>query len=253
MFKRDKSVDRNMCFVLMPFRPELDPVYEKIKEIVVIHKKLSCIRADDIYSTGIIIKEIWDSIQQAQVIIADVTGKNPNVFYEMGLAHAIGKDIIIIAQTIDDIPFDLRHRRLIIYDQKRLEEFEVRLSKTIEGVKWKPIEIVQWLATGNQNIRIGLSSPTDKMTVHQTPIESSGRVVGVVSNDLHCYIQGFVITDRSPLYARGPQGESGPSRSARHHRRKEKSDLRPDCARLAAGPETVDCPNSGNNEATSPG
>ncbi|MCX5687966.1 MAG: hypothetical protein NTV71_04965, partial [Candidatus Omnitrophica bacterium] len=196
MFKHDKLVDRNFCFVLMPFLPELEPVYEKIKEIVVLHKKLSCMRADDIYSTGIIIKEIWDSIQQAQVVIADATGKNPNVFYEMGLAHAIGKDIIIIAQTMDDIPFDLRHRRLIIYDLKRLEEFEVKLSKTIEGVKWQPIEIVQWLSTGNKNIRIGLSFPTDKTAVHQTPIESSGRVVGLTSSDLHLYIQGFVITDR---------------------------------------------------------
>jgi hypothetical protein len=196
MFKENKSVDRNLCFILMPFRDELEPVYKKIKEIVVIDQKLSCMRADDIYSAGIIIKEIWDSIQKAQIIIADATSKNPNVFYEMGLAHAIGKDIIIITQTMDDIPFDLRHRRLIIYDTNRLEEFGIRLSKTIEGLKWKPIEIIQWIITNNKDIRVGLSSPTDKMTVHKTPIEALGRVVGLPSSDLHFWIQGFVITDR---------------------------------------------------------
>ncbi len=196
MFKQDKSVDRNLCFVLMPFRDEREPVYKKIKEIIVIDQKLSCMRADDIYSTGIIIKEIWDSIQKAQIIIADATDKNPNVFYEMGLAHAIGKDIIIITQSIDDIPFDLRHRRLIIYNTNRLEEFGVKLSKTIETLKWKPIEITQWITTNNKDIRVGLSSPTDKMTVHKTPIESLGRVIGLPISNLHFWIQGFVITDR---------------------------------------------------------
>jgi hypothetical protein len=196
MFKKDKSVDRNLCIILMPFRNELELVYKKIKEIVVVDQKLSCLRADNIYSTGIIIEEIWNSIQKAQIIIADGTGKNPNVFYEMGLAHAIGKDIIIITQTIDDIPFDLRHRRLIVYDINRLEEFGVILSKTIDEVKWKPIEITHWITTNNKDIRIGLSFPTDKITVHNTPIESIGRVVGLPDSGLHFWIQGFVITNK---------------------------------------------------------
>jgi hypothetical protein len=196
MFKQDKSVDRNLCFVLMPFYPELEPVYKKIQEVVVIDHKLSCLRADNIYSVGIIIKEIWDSVQTAQIIISDATGKNPNVFYEMGLAHAIGKDIVIIAQSIEDIPFDLRHRRIIIYDPHRLDELEIKLSKTIDGLKWKPIDIIQWLTTENVNIRVGLSFPTDKTTVHKTPIETSGRVVGLPDNDLHFWIQAFVKTDK---------------------------------------------------------
>ena len=192
----DTSVDRNLCFVLMPFRDELELIYKIIKEIVVLEHKLSCMRADDIYSAGIIIKEIWDSIQKAQIIIADATGKNPNVFYEMGLAHAIGKDVIIITQTIDDIPFDLRHRRIIIYDTNRLDEFGIKLSKTIETLKWKPIKIVHWISTNNKNIRVGLSSPIDRMTVTKTPIEALGRVIGLPSSDLHFWIQGFVITDK---------------------------------------------------------
>jgi len=55
MFKRNKRINRNLCFVLMPFREKLEPVHRKIKEVVVLEHRLSCIRADNIYSTGIII------------------------------------------------------------------------------------------------------------------------------------------------------------------------------------------------------
>jgi nucleoside 2-deoxyribosyltransferase len=60
-------------------------------------------------------RDIWKQINQAKVVIADLTFKNPNVFYELGLAHAIGKPVVLIAQTIDDIPFDLRSVRIVIY------------------------------------------------------------------------------------------------------------------------------------------
>jgi len=201
MLKQDKLVDRNSCFVLMPFLDELEPVYKKIKKIVVDDQKLSCIRADAIYSPGIVIEQIWGKIQEAQIIIADATGKNPNVFYEMGLAHAIGKDVIIIAQKMNDIPFDLRHRRIIIYNTNQLDEFGVRLSKTIAELKWKPIEINQWITTNQKNIRIGLSFPTDKMIVHKRLIEATGCIVGLPGKELHFSIRGFVITDK--VYEQG--------------------------------------------------
>jgi len=196
MFKRNKRINRNLCFVLMPFKKNLEPVYKKIKEVVVLEHGLSCIRADDIYSTGIIIEEIWDKIQEAQVIIADATGRNPNVFYEIGLAHAIGKEVIIITQTMDDVPFDLRHRRVIIYDLGNLEEFGIKLSKTVDALKWKPIEIKHWIDTNSKSIKVGLSFPVDKITVHETPIAATGRIVGLPNNDLNFWIQGFVITDK---------------------------------------------------------
>ena len=148
----------------MPFREKLELVHRKIKEVVVLEHRLSCIRADNIYSTGIIIEEIWDKIQEAQVIIADATGRNPNVFYEMGLAHAIGKEVIITAQTMDDVPFDLKHRRVIIYDPGNLEELEIKLSKTVDALKWKPIEIKHWIDTNSKSIKVGLSFPVDKIT-----------------------------------------------------------------------------------------
>ena len=201
MFTQDKTIAKNLCFILMPFGDEMVPIYNKIKEIIADDHKLICLRADDIYSAGIVIQEVWDNIQKAQIIVADITDKNPNVFYEMGLAHAINKNIIIIAQKEDDVPFDLRHLRVIIYDKNRLEDFGVKLSKSIERLKWQPFEIIQWLTTDKNEVRIGLSTPIDQMTMNKTPIESMGRVVGLPNTDLNFRIQGFVITDK--IYDQG--------------------------------------------------
>jgi hypothetical protein len=131
MFTTTEPLRRNFCFVIMPFRDEFDAIYEKVKEVAVLQHAMVCERGDDIYSAGIIIEEVWAKICEAHLVIAEATGKNPNVFYEMGLAHAVGKDVIILTQQVDDIPFDLRHRRVISYSSTRLDVLAVKLSKTI--------------------------------------------------------------------------------------------------------------------------
>ncbi len=200
MFTITKCEDRNLCFVLMPFRQDLYAVYETIKAVCLIHGMV-CQRADDIYSDGIIIEDIWTNICEAHIIIADATGSNPNVFYEMGLAHAIRKPVIILAQSIADIPFDLRHRRMIPYKVDCLDLLAQRLTKTIGSLKWSPPEIKQWIATDKEDIKIGISSPTGGAVVDKTPIEASGRVVGLPLGELGFWIRGFVKTDR--VYPQG--------------------------------------------------
>jgi hypothetical protein len=194
MFARNKFVDWHLCFVLMPFQHSLYPVYTWIKDVANEHG-LSCIRADDISSVGVIVDQIWGKIQEAQIIVADATNKNPNVFYEMGLAHALGKDVIILAQSIDDIPFDLRHRRAIVYNIDQLNEVTNSFSAAIEELMWKPVEVKQWLETSDKNIRIGLSFPTDKTTVQETPIPAFGQIVGLTANPTNSIV-GYVITNR---------------------------------------------------------
>ena len=75
-------------------------------------------------------------INEAKVIVADLTERNPNVFYEVGLAHAIGKEVILLAQSVEDIPFDLRHLRTIIYknDYRGQTELHETLKKTITAI-----------------------------------------------------------------------------------------------------------------------
>src|SRR5438067_1790775 len=108
MFPKVKSFDRDLCFVLMAFKKEMTGVYEVIKTVAQANGMI-CQRSDEIYSTNIIIDEIWTRICEAQIVIADATGQNASVLYEIGLAHAVGKNTIILSQTLNDIPFDLRH------------------------------------------------------------------------------------------------------------------------------------------------
>jgi hypothetical protein len=71
--------------------------------------------------------DIRRSIEKARVVVADLTGRNPNVFYEVGIAHTLNKDVLLLSQSMSDVPFDLRHRRVLVYDYtpkgcKRLEK-----------------------------------------------------------------------------------------------------------------------------------
>jgi len=95
---RDVKPTQDLCFVLMPFIASLDRLYrEKIKPTVEACG-FKCLRADDLFSPTPILEDIWIHICKSKVIIADVTGRNPNVFYEMGIAHTVGKPVIIVTQ-----------------------------------------------------------------------------------------------------------------------------------------------------------
>jgi hypothetical protein len=122
-------------FVLMPFSPELKPIYTDHIGKVTKGLDLSAARADDFFNTHDIIQDVWQGIATSKLIVADCTGKNPNVFYEIGIAHSVGKPVILISQTLDDIPFDLRHRRVIIYKYTPpgMMEFEKQLTETIRS------------------------------------------------------------------------------------------------------------------------
>jgi hypothetical protein len=120
-------------FVLMPFEEGLRPIFLDHIKTVAASLNLRVGRADDFFSSNSVVHEIWAAICNAKVVIADCTRRNPNVFYEIGLAHAIGKTTILISQQLEDIPFDLRHLRAIIYDftPRGMREFEAVLTATL--------------------------------------------------------------------------------------------------------------------------
>lgn len=134
----DFIINEQLVFVVCPFKDEFNAIYEdQIKAVVESEMSMQCIRADEIYSNGPIIEDIWRLINEARVIVADLTERNPNVFYEVGLAHAIGKEVILLAQDVNDIPFDLRHLRTIIYknDFRGQNALHESLKKTILNFK----------------------------------------------------------------------------------------------------------------------
>lgn len=128
----------NTCFVLMPFGDYHDMYYSDLYSPAIKDAGFDPERADSIFTTGTVMEQIWDRIQKASVLVAELTGKNPNVFYELGLAHSHGKPVILIAGTLDDVPFDLRHVRIITYDIKRPkwgEELKRDLVKYLRSAK----------------------------------------------------------------------------------------------------------------------
>ena len=104
------------CFVMMPFGQWFDQYYQEIYSPAIKEAGFEPLRADELFSTGTVVEQIWEQVEKAPVLLADLTGKNANVFYELGLAHAAKKPVdVLTAETIDDVPFDLRHLRIIIY------------------------------------------------------------------------------------------------------------------------------------------
>lgn len=102
-------------FVLMPFAEELSDVYRYLIADALTSAGYDVNRADDVLSQNNILSDIVSGIVSSDLIVADLTGANPNVYYELGIAHALNKNVILLTQDINEIPFDLRSYRVISY------------------------------------------------------------------------------------------------------------------------------------------
>jgi hypothetical protein len=112
--EREFVYDDSLVFVIMPFgEPWSDRVWEHIKRIIADYG-MSAERADNRHGP-VVTEDIWRGIVEARVVLADVTGWNPNVFYELGIAHTLGKDVVLMTQPSARLPFDTQGFRHIIY------------------------------------------------------------------------------------------------------------------------------------------
>jgi len=136
------SIDNSLVFVLMPFDDDLTDIYQNIVKplIETPSYNLKCKRADDFKTNKTIIQDIWKAICESKIIIADLTRLNANVMYELGIAHTIGKETILIYQASDEedikFPFDLAHIRRIEYENNAIggRKLESELKATIESI-----------------------------------------------------------------------------------------------------------------------
>lgn len=108
------EIESDLVSVMMPFSREFDRTFETIKSACRRHA-LRCERADDIWDEPEVMQDVFSMIYRSSVVVCDFSGRNPNVCYEAGIAHTLGKNVIPIAQTKDDVPFDLAHLRFIKY------------------------------------------------------------------------------------------------------------------------------------------
>jgi hypothetical protein len=129
---------KRRCFVVMPFgEQDLEVVYDDyIKPVIEERCGLACERGDDLFGSNVIMDDILSAIQRADLVLADLTRKNANVFYEVGICHALDKPVLLLAQTIDDVPFDLRHRRVLLYEYsaRGCKQLEFALPENVSAV-----------------------------------------------------------------------------------------------------------------------
>ena len=128
----DPSKKNDSCFVIMPFGGYFDKYYSDIYKPAIEAVGLFAKRADDLSRPGTIVQDIWTYTKDSRIVLADLTDRNPNVFYELGLAHALAKPAILITNSMTDVPFDLRALRVIEYD-KNFSNWGQLLKEKVEN------------------------------------------------------------------------------------------------------------------------
>ncbi|MEW6212609.1 MAG: hypothetical protein AB1631_30065 [Acidobacteriota bacterium] len=128
----NRAIGRKVCFVVMPFKQGMRPVYDSIA-MALREEQWAVTRADEIALPRRITDSIMEAISMSDLVVADITGNNPNVFYELGVAHAIGCDVILLTQD-ERIPFDISIEKAIIYKpHQRGREEMVKKLKHLAG------------------------------------------------------------------------------------------------------------------------
>lgn len=127
-------VQQDQLSAMMPFDARFSGVYEAIGRAAE-RANMRCDRVDGIWENHSVIQDVISLIDRSAVVVCDCTGRNPNVFYEIGIAHSLGKEVILITQSGDDIPFDLRHLRYLQYlnNGEGLSELESRLTARLQS------------------------------------------------------------------------------------------------------------------------
>lgn len=121
-------------FVLMPFGDEFNDIYHFGIKQAANDSGYYCERVDEQVFEGSILSRIYNQIEKADIIVADLSRKNPNVFYETGYAHALNKSVILLTQNAEDISFDLKHYPHIIYN-KNIKNLGEELIKKLNWFK----------------------------------------------------------------------------------------------------------------------
>jgi hypothetical protein len=131
----DLNVDPLLVFVLTPFGEEYRESYDAI--VKVCHDiGLKCVRGDEENASGEILTHILRLMLKARLVIANVGGRNPNVYYELGLAHALDKSTILVSQELEGVAFDIRSQRILIFDS--ISSLSSRLLPMIARILRRP-------------------------------------------------------------------------------------------------------------------
>jgi len=205
------------AFVYMPFKKELQDLYESGIKKTLEDLGWTCHRSDERFDTPEIICTICKNTQESSLIIADLTGRNPNVFLEVGLAFGLEKHVVLLSQNLGDIPFDARTFRVFIYNPLELSDLKRKIQVLVENLKPEPkmaevsvfesrcaqkkkikaepteplIEIfigstkdtIEWLPTSQENLELVRAAPytleVESITPRRNRFEFTSRSVDI--------------------------------------------------------------------------
>ena len=124
------------AFVIMPYDDTFDELYKEFIVAVLSGVGFTVTRADKVISSASIMANIIRGIKESCIVVADLTGGNANVYYELGLAHALHKPVIHLSQDVDGLPFDISGHRVISYSThfSAMEEAKKDLANAAAGV-----------------------------------------------------------------------------------------------------------------------
>ena len=191
----ETTAPKPFIFILMPFGLQFSDIYKFGIKGAAEDVGAYAERIDEQIFTEGILERIFNQISKADVIVADMTGRNPNVFYEVGYAHALGKVVLLLTQNVDDIPFDLKHRPHIVYAGK-IETLREKLAKRLiwainETSKKGKQNLLESFLISQSGVEIPLANSSDKI-----PILEQVRFSHIKD---HFYLYpNFSIRNRSP-------------------------------------------------------
>ena len=148
-----------LCFVMTPFAESFDRIYRELIVPAVEDAGLSAVRADEIPAAGFVMEQIRAAIQQARLCIADVTDRNPNVLYEVWFAQAMRKPVVLIANDVADLPFDIAAERVLRYGSHLIAS-RLALRRAIAHVLTENrfAEAEKLLATGSPRAAVAVAA-----------------------------------------------------------------------------------------------
>ena len=207
--RRLSAEHRMDVFVLMPFKARLEAVYARHMKKMADELGLRMLRADELISPRPFMEKVWDGICAAQLVIADCTDRNPNVFYEIGIAHTVGRKVLLITRSDKDIPSDIKHFDYIHYnyDPEGVEELIGKLRTFLQGHFTSGLRTAQY-----DKVAGSFTEPVTNAAVSRT-IRCSGVVTGLqpgLSLWLAVEAGGFVWPKESVVLPDATNNWSGP-------------------------------------------
>lgn len=124
----DLKLESDLVFVLTPFHEDYLETYQAIRRTCE-DVGLRCLRGDEEFVKGDLLNHILSLIVKARLVIANIDGRNPNVFYELGIAHALDKQTILVASSVPDLAFDVKALKIVLFQD--FEQLKIGLRQEL--------------------------------------------------------------------------------------------------------------------------